>query len=308
MSIDQRNLVLTGFMGTGKTATGHKLAGRLRREFVDTDGVIAERAGMGIPEIFSRLGESAFRDYERQVAVDLSERSGLVISTGGRMLLDPHSAHALGSSGDIVCLTATVDTLVHRLLGGKTASTRPLLVGSDPRQKMEQLLAERQAGYSQFPQVATDRLKIGEAANAVQDWLLRRQIYRQLGELGTAPTRRDINASYGRFAQDILNRLHDQHAIVLDTKHEEIVMALPFSAAPTEFAVVAGDQQWWANCAWDSLAIPAALGIDAQIQAVWDDTHEPLSLSITNGELTETDGFVHFSIPAHRWWVDIAET
>ena len=77
-----RNLVLTGFMGTGKTTVGRILADRLGYGFVDTDEVIESRAGP-IPEIFDRDGEEAFREMERSVARELSGRTGLVIATGG---------------------------------------------------------------------------------------------------------------------------------------------------------------------------------------------------------------------------------
>ena len=80
-----RNVVLTGFMGTGKSTVGRLLAERLGYEFVDTDQLIVERYGP-IPEIFATDGEAAFRAYEREVAGELAERQGLVIATGGRAL------------------------------------------------------------------------------------------------------------------------------------------------------------------------------------------------------------------------------
>src|SRR5690606_6565646 len=100
-----RNVVLTGFMGTGKTTVGRLLAERLGFEFVDTDALITERHGP-IPEIFARDGEAAFRQFERALAAELAERSGLVVSTGGRLMLDPASAAALGNGAAVFCLTA----------------------------------------------------------------------------------------------------------------------------------------------------------------------------------------------------------
>ncbi len=85
-------------------------------------------------------------------------------------------------------------------------------------------------------------------------------------------------------------------------------MALPFSAVPTDYRVVADDREWWANCAWDSLAIPAVLRIDATIDARWHDTGEPIELAVAGGTLTSTGGFIHFAIPARQWWDDIVET
>jgi len=108
-------------------------------------------------------------------------------------------------------------------------------------------------------------------------------------------------------AESALGRLHDAHALVLD-EDGAIRMALPFSAAESDHRVHSGDQTWWANCAWDALAIPAALGRDAQIEATWLDTRKPVDLAIVGGEPSAPGGFIHFAVPAHRWWDDIVET
>jgi hypothetical protein len=102
----------------------------------------------------------------------------------------------------------------------------------------------------------------------------------------------------------VLRRLHDAHALVLD-QDGEVRMALPFSSVEIDYRVVSGARSWWANCAWDSLAIPAALGIDATIEATWSDSGE---LAVVDGHLNFTDGFIHFFIRACRWWDDIVET
>ena len=109
----------------------------------------------------------------------------------------------------------------------------------------------------------------------------------------------------------LLAGLHRRHMIVLDDRPQfegEIRMALPFSAHPTEHVVAAGERSWWANCAWDSLAIVAALGIDADITSAWTDTQQPVELSIADGDLADSAGLVHFAVPAARWWDDIVET
>jgi shikimate kinase len=149
----RRNVVLTGFMGTGKTTVGRLLAARLGYEFVDTDAVIEQRHGP-VPAIFAEHGERAFRAIERQVAAELGDRDGLVISTGGRMLLDPANEHALSAHGEVFCLTASVDEIWRRV--SHSTDDRPLLAGPDPRQRIVELLAERRAGYARFPQVPTD--------------------------------------------------------------------------------------------------------------------------------------------------------
>ncbi len=110
----ERNLVLTGFMGTGKTTVGRILAERLGCGFVDTDEVIESRAGP-IPGIFERDGEEAFREMERSVARELAGRTGLVIATGGRMMLDGECAACLEPGADVICLTASADTIIERI-------------------------------------------------------------------------------------------------------------------------------------------------------------------------------------------------
>ena len=84
--------------------------------------------------------------------------------------------------------------------------------------------------------------------------------------------------------------------------------ALPFSAVPTGYTVVAGAVSYEANCAWDALAVPVALGRDATIDARWMDTREPVGLRVTDGSLNSEDGFVHVVVPARHWWDDIAYT
>lgn len=119
-----RNVVLTGFMGTGKTTIGRLLASRLGFEFVDTDAVIVERHG-SIPAIFAERGEGAFRRMERDVADELAGRRGLVVATGGRMLVDAVNAERLGGTGDVFCLVASVDTILERVDADGAAAVRP---------------------------------------------------------------------------------------------------------------------------------------------------------------------------------------
>ena len=158
-----RNVVLTGFMGTGKTTVGRILANRLGWGFVDTDEVIESRAGP-IPAIFEREGEPGFREMERSVARELAGRAGLVIATGGRMMLDPECAACLEPEADVLCLTADTDTIIERI--GDTAQ-RPLLAGPDASERVRELLDERAEGYGRFSAVDTEARSPEQVADAV---------------------------------------------------------------------------------------------------------------------------------------------
>ncbi|MFT7598153.1 MAG: shikimate kinase [Acidimicrobiales bacterium] len=150
-----RNVILTGFMGTGKTTVGRAVAGLLGHRFIDTDQIIIERHGP-IPEIFERQGEAGFRRYESDVAAELAGQSDLVISTGGRLMLDDGNARALETTGDVFCLHASLDEILRRVLADHDGPTRPLLAGDDPQARVRNLLAERAAGYARFRRVETD--------------------------------------------------------------------------------------------------------------------------------------------------------
>lgn len=145
----------------------------------------------------------------------------------------------------------------------------------------------------------------------VDDLELRRHVYRTIADTGRAPTTADIAELVGGWdeATEHLRRLDDRHFVVLGDDGE-IAMALPFAARPTGHRVLDGDRSWWANCAWDSLAIPAALHHDAVIDARWRDDDSPVDLRIENGRPVgdATDGLIHFTIPARHWWDDIVET
>ena len=156
------NILLTGFMGTGKTTTGRALARRLGREFVDTDELLVARAGQSIADIFRASGENHFRALEAAAAEELAARRGLVIATGGRLLLDPDNATALGATGPIFCLTATPETILARV--GADAGKRPLLSGADPAARIRVLLAQRAPAYARFRAVPTDGRGPGEVA------------------------------------------------------------------------------------------------------------------------------------------------
>jgi shikimate kinase len=160
------NVILTGFMATGKSTVGRMLAARLRYGFVDTDRVIEDRHGQ-IPVIFSEHGEAEFRRIERSLAIELAGFSSLVISTGGGLMLDQTSAGALAASGLVVCLTASPKVILRRVGGLNAGDRRPLLAGADPEARIRELLAEREQAYSRFLQVSTDGRPPSEVADEI---------------------------------------------------------------------------------------------------------------------------------------------
>jgi shikimate kinase / 3-dehydroquinate synthase len=160
-----QNIVLTGFSGTGKTTVGRRVAEVLGRRFVDLDDVIARRAGKSITDIFVQDGEPAFRALEAVVCCELSEPQGLVVATGGGATVSAANRNALGAGGVLICLTATVDTILDRLAHH---SDRPLLAGDDRADRVTALYAERTPAYAEIPlQLATDGTGVPSIAEQV---------------------------------------------------------------------------------------------------------------------------------------------
>ena len=159
------NIVLTGFMGTGKSAVGRHLADKLHAPFSDVDSAIAKKAGKTIKDIFSSAGEPAFRKLESDVIAELSAQDKTVIAAGGGALMNPTSREHLEKNGILVCLTARTGTLLERL---KDDLTRPLLEGENLEQKMDRLMKERQAIYDLCPvQIDTDGKTIPQVAEEI---------------------------------------------------------------------------------------------------------------------------------------------
>ena len=148
-----QNIILTGFMGTGKTTVGRLLAAELGYAFVDTDKLIAQRAGKPVSVIFAEDGEAVFRDWEAQIAAELAHEQRLVLATGGGLMLSERNADTLQESGIVFCLTAKSKEIVKRV---KQSGHRPLLDVDNPQERVEALLAEREAIYSHYPQIDTN--------------------------------------------------------------------------------------------------------------------------------------------------------
>lgn len=173
MDIEENNynIILTGFMGTGKTTVGRLLAEKLNFKFVDTDVMIEEWSGKTIAEIFVEDGEKAFRQMERDTARRLSEEAKQVISTGGRMMLDPENISVLSPTGRIFCLTASPEEILRRVLSDDDGMERPLLKGDNPAGRITALLHERREKYGQFPQIETENRTPEELCELILDAL-----------------------------------------------------------------------------------------------------------------------------------------
>lgn len=160
----KKNIILIGFMGTGKTVTGRILAERTGMELVDMDSLIEARQKKTIPEIFAQDGEPAFRRMEREMVQELAMRNGLIISTGGGIVLNPDNLADFEKTGLVVCLTASPETIFLRL---EKDTTRPLLSG-DKKEQIETLLKRRQPLYGAIAlQIDGDRLGPEECADAI---------------------------------------------------------------------------------------------------------------------------------------------
>jgi len=156
----ERNLILTGFMGTGKTTVGQLIAQGLGRIFVDTDQWIEEHAGKSVAAIFAEDGEDRFRAWEAEACEVLSKLQGLIIATGGWTLGPQKNREAMQCGGRVMGLWAEPDVILARL-GDK--SDRPLLAGDERAAKLRDLLKKREEVYRSFAwQIDTTKMDVAE--------------------------------------------------------------------------------------------------------------------------------------------------
>ena len=139
-----RNIVLTGFMGTGKTEVGRELSRILRWKLIDVDDEIVKAKKMSINEIFAQFGEPAFRDLETGMIREISKKKNVIISTGGGAVTRHENIDALRENGIVICLTATPEIILKRT---SSNSERPLLKVEDPLQRIKELLEIRMPFY-----------------------------------------------------------------------------------------------------------------------------------------------------------------
>ncbi len=163
-----RNLVLTGFMGTGKTTIGKMAAQRLNFRFIDMDDEIEKRLHKTVSQIFAEEGEEAFRGAERQLLGELIKNNGQVIATGGGTLVDVENrVLALHDEICTICLTASSEEILRRVSGDEKRE-RPLLRVEQPIERVEELLNQRRSAYEAIPwQIITDSITTNDVVGKI---------------------------------------------------------------------------------------------------------------------------------------------
>lgn len=159
------NIVLTGMMGTGKTAVGRYLAEQFKVPFYDLDELIEQESGLNIPTIFREQGETVFRTLEREVVSRLCELQGCIIATGGGTIVNPENLRRLQKHGEILCLTAAPERILERVEG---MEHRPLLWHADKLGRIREVMQGRAAVYAQVGEaIDTTDLSVEEVAARV---------------------------------------------------------------------------------------------------------------------------------------------
>jgi len=150
---NRSNIYLVGLMGAGKTTIGRQLARRLGRRFYDSDHEIVARTGVPIPTIFEIEGEEGFRRRESQTIAELTATSGIVLATGGGVVLNPENRRLLHETGWVVYLNVPPGKLYERTRHDRN---RPLLRVEDPLGKLEELHALRDPLYREAAHLVVD--------------------------------------------------------------------------------------------------------------------------------------------------------
>lgn len=146
-----KNIILIGLMGTGKTTVGRQLAKRLKRDFYDSDRVIEERTGADIPLIFEKEGEQGFRSRETAIIDELTQMQGIILATGGGAILSEQNRQYLSERGVVIYLKSNLKTLVERTSKDKN---RPLLHADEPAEViLQRLLDQREPLYEEIADI-----------------------------------------------------------------------------------------------------------------------------------------------------------
>ena len=162
------NIVLTGFMATGKSTVGKQLAERLGWQFVDTDEIIEQEIGMEIAEIFDKRGEPFFRDVETRAARFVSKKNNCVIATGGGIVQKAENMKIFEKNSIVVNLNASPAVIFERAKGN---TDRPLLNKPDPMAEIIKLLEYRKPFYARCNiTINTDKLTVEEIVEKITEY------------------------------------------------------------------------------------------------------------------------------------------
>ncbi len=169
-----RNIFLIGPMGSGKTAVGRHLARLFRFTFHDSDADVESRTGVDIAFIFEKEGEAGFRIREKESIERLTRMESIVLATGGGAVIEADNRRVLAERGVVVYLQTSVDQQLERTRHGRH---RPLLNGTDPEQKLRELMERRAALYAEIANltVSTDGRRVQLVAEEIHQGLQRTQ-------------------------------------------------------------------------------------------------------------------------------------
>ena len=165
----KQNIALTGFMAVGKSAVGRALARRLKRRFVDLDRVIEKSAGLKVKQIFKQQGEPGFRKLEKEALARALDEEGQVVATGGGVIMDEENLQLLRQKTLFICLTASPEVLLQRAGNG---AKRPLLKGAHRKERIEELLQQREKKYAlSHSSVDTTNLTVEQVVDKIIELL-----------------------------------------------------------------------------------------------------------------------------------------
>ncbi len=142
-------------------------------------------------------------------------------------------------------------------------------------------------------------------------WRMRALVYEHFAKTTRAPSINEVAAHFGLTDLEsaaAFEELHQCHAFFLEPHTHKIHMANPFSGVETSFKVHANGRTYFANCAWDSLGIPAALHTDAQIEAACSQSGEAIHINVKDGQVSRSGVLIHFLVPFHAWYNDLVFT
>ena len=163
------NIVLVGFMGTGKSTVGRVIAQKLGFHFIDTDDVIEQTSKAKISDIFAEHGEVYFRDLESQAVKSVALMKNQVVATGGGVVLRSSNIDLLRTGGPIFCLNATPKAIWDRV---RSSRSRPLLRGPEPLKKIETLLDKRAPYYALADhQIETTGVSVDRVADEIISYI-----------------------------------------------------------------------------------------------------------------------------------------